>query len=131
MTEAIRARLSPTERREQLLEIGARLFATRTLDELTIELLAEEAGVSRGLLYHYFGSKQEFHRSVCEHAAADLIAQTAPPADAAPADVLAITMAAYVDYVQTNQRGYRSLVRAASGGDDQLRAVYELSLIHI
>ena len=33
------------------------LLATRSLDELSIDLLAEEAGISRGLLYHYFGNK--------------------------------------------------------------------------
>ena len=65
MTTTPRQRLSPDTRREQLLELGVRLFATRTLDEISIDLLAEEAGISRGLLYHYFGNKQDFHEAEC------------------------------------------------------------------
>ena len=36
-----RIRLSPAARREQLLSLGAELLATRTLEELSIDLLAE------------------------------------------------------------------------------------------
>ena len=78
MTTSPRTRLSPDERREQLLELGVRLLAHRSLDELSIDLLSEEAGISRGLLYHYFGNKQDFHRAVCRRAADDLIEVTAP-----------------------------------------------------
>jgi AcrR family transcriptional regulator len=39
-----RVRLSPDDRREQLLDLGIELLATRSLDELSIDLLAEEAG---------------------------------------------------------------------------------------
>ena len=76
-----RTRLSPEERRTQLLDTGVRLLATRSLDELSIDTLAEEAGISRGLLYHYFGGKQGFYEAVVQHAADDLYARTAPPAD--------------------------------------------------
>ena len=75
--------MSPDSRREQLLELGVRLFATRSLEDLSIETLAEEAGISRGLLYHYFGNKQEFHTAVVRRAADDLFAVTAPTATAA------------------------------------------------
>ncbi|UMG95003.1 hypothetical protein [Nocardioides sp. TF02-7] len=34
-------------------------------------------------------------------------------------------MAAYVDYVEANLAGYRSLVRAAAGGNETLRGIYE------
>ena len=68
-----RVRMDPGSRREQLLELGVRLLSTRSLDELSIEMLAEEAGISRGLLYHYFGNKQDFHRAVVRKAADDLI----------------------------------------------------------
>ncbi len=79
-----RVRMSPDSRREQLLTLGVRLFATRSLDDLSIETLAEEAGISRGLLYHYFGNKQEFHTAVVQRAADDLFAVTAPAGDGCP-----------------------------------------------
>jgi AcrR family transcriptional regulator len=117
--------MTPDERREQLLELGVRLLSTRSLDELSIDTLAEEAGISRGLLYHYFGNKQDFHRAVVRKAADDLIRLTAPPAEGEPLERLADSLAAYVDYVRTNYEGYTSLVRAAAGGNEALRVIYD------
>ena len=67
-TATARTRLSKEERRSQLLDLGVRLLSTRSLDELSIDLLAEEAGISRGLLYHYFGNKHDFHEAVVRRA---------------------------------------------------------------
>src|SRR6478735_1477093 len=125
VTSTPRTRLAPAQRREQLLDLGIRLLATRSLDELSIDLLAEEAGISRGLLYHYFGSKQAFHEAVVRHAADDLITQTTPPTDGEPLERLLTSVTAYVDYVVANHEGYVSLVKAASGGNESLRAIYE------
>ncbi len=73
-----RIRLSPDVRREQLLDLGVRMLATRTLDELSVDVLSEEAGISRGLLFHYFKNKQDFHRAVVQRAADELLARTQP-----------------------------------------------------
>ena len=78
MTAAKRVRLSPEARRAQLLELGVQMLTTRTLDELSVEALAEQAGISRGLLFHYFKNKQDFHRAVVQQAADDLLETTAP-----------------------------------------------------
>jgi AcrR family transcriptional regulator len=120
-----RSRLDPAQRREQLLDMGVRLLATRSLDELSIDDLAEEAGVSRGLLYHYFGGKQEFREAVCRRAADELVARTAPPADGEPAGRLLASVTAYLDYVIDNYQAYLSLVRGAAGGNATLRQVYD------
>ena len=120
-----RVRLDPVTRREQLLEHGVRLFSTRSLDELSIETLAEEAGISRGLLYHYFGNKQEFHRAVVRKAADDLIRVTAPVQEGEPLERLARSLDAYVGYVETNYAGYVSLVRGAASGNEDLQDIYE------
>jgi len=125
VTAPTRTRLSPDERRSQLLDLGVRLLATRSLDELSIDVLAEEAGISRGLLYHYFGNKHAFHEAVVRRAADDLIAQTAPPVDGEPLERLLISVMAYVDYVVANYEGYLSLVKGAAGGNDTLREIYE------
>ena len=119
-----RVRMSPESRREQLLELGAKLLATRTLDEISIEVLAEEAGISRGLLYHYFGNKQEFHVAVVRRAVEDLFAITAPRDIDDPLEQLSVSLGAYVDYVAENHTGYVSLIRAAAGGNEELRSIY-------
>jgi len=120
-----RVRMSPARRREQLLDLGVTLLATRSLDELSIEILAEEAGISRGLLYHYFGNKHDFHEAVVRRAADDLIATTAPPAEGNPLERLLASVAAYVDYVEANYQGYLSLVKGAAGGNEAIRRIYE------
>jgi AcrR family transcriptional regulator len=125
MTTASRVRMRPDTRREQLLELGVRLLSTRSLEDLSIETLAEEAGISRGLLYHYFGSKQDFHRAVVRKAADVLIEVTAPVQEGEPLERLAKSLDAYVGYVCENFEGYTSLVRAAVSGDEDLRQIYE------
>ncbi|MBD8870543.1 TetR/AcrR family transcriptional regulator [Nocardioides donggukensis] len=125
MTAVPRVRMAPGDRREQLLTLGVTLLATRSLDELSIDLLAEEAGISRGLLYHYFGNKHDFHEAVMRRAADDLIAQTAPPTAGEPLERLLASVAAYVDYVEANYEGYLSLVKGAAGGNQQMRQIYD------
>ncbi|SDR88378.1 DNA-binding transcriptional regulator, AcrR family [Nocardioides scoriae] len=122
-----RVRMSPDARREQLIELGVQLLGRRSLEELSIEVLAEEAGISRGLLYHYFGGKQEFHVAVVRRAADDLFTVTAPRGSGSPLEQLAGSLERYVDYVRDNYEGYVSLVRGAAGGHEALREIYEES----
>ncbi|MCL2541726.1 MAG: TetR/AcrR family transcriptional regulator [Nocardioidaceae bacterium] len=124
-TDTPRTRLSPDERRAQLLELGMRLFGSRPIEEISIDLVMEEAGVSRGLIYHYFDGKQGYREAVVRYAAEDLFAQTAPPAEGGPMERLAASTAAYVDYVVANEAGYRSLVAAAAGGNEAMRSIYD------
>src|SRR6187200_940309 len=125
MSGPARVRMSPDHRREQLLALGVRLLSTRSLDELSVDVLAEEAGISRGLLYHYFGNKQDFHRAVVRHAADDLIRVTAPVPEGEPLERLARSLDAYVGYVEANYAGYVSLVRGAASGNEDLQRIYE------
>lgn len=126
-TSGARTRLSPDQRRQQLLDLGVRLFARRPLSEISVDLLAEAAGISRGLLYHYFGNITGFQEAVVRRAADQLIEQTAPPAEGDPIDRLLQSVAAYVDFVDDNYEGYLSLVKGAASGNAVLRAIYEES----
>jgi len=125
MTTSPRVRLDPELRREQLLELGVKLFAKVTLDDLSIEKLAEAAGISRGLLYHYFGNKRDFHRAVVRRAADDIIAITAPSEGNSPMERMLGSLERYVDYVVENREGYVSLVKGAAGGNEDLSEIYE------
>ena len=125
MTTSARVRLSPEQRREQLLDLGVRLFATRTVEEISIDVLAEEAGVSRGLLYHYFGNLSDFREAVCRRAADQLVERTAPHPSPDPVERLRGSVAAYLAYVEDSREGYVSLVRGAKGGNPTLQAVYD------
>lgn len=116
--------MSPDHRREQLLDLGVKLLSTRSLDALSIDDLAVEAGISRGLLYHYFGNKREFHQAVVRRAADDVIRLTRPDDSLEPLDRLAQGLAAYVDYVEENRQVYATLVRGAAAGNEMLREIY-------
>jgi AcrR family transcriptional regulator len=59
-----RRRLSPDDRRNELLTLGAEVFGQRPYDEVRIDEIAERAGVSRALMYHYFPDKRAFFAAV-------------------------------------------------------------------
>lgn len=59
-----RRRLSPADRRNELLMLGAEVFGQRPYDEVRIDEIAERAGVSRALMYHYFPDKRAFFAAV-------------------------------------------------------------------
>jgi AcrR family transcriptional regulator len=120
-----RTRLRPDARRAQLIALGVDMLATRTLDELSVEDIATQAGISRGLLFHYFASKQEFHLEVARAAAQELIARTEPDTSLAPMDALRGALTAFMDYVTDNPDNYKSLVRGAASGDTDMRAIFD------
>ncbi|MCX4546153.1 TetR/AcrR family transcriptional regulator [Streptomyces sp. NBC_01565] len=80
-----RRRLSPDERRAQLLSVGAQLFAQHPYEEVLMEDVAERAGVSRALLYRHFAGKQELFAAVYRQASDRLLEQV--PLDR-PGDML-------------------------------------------
>jgi AcrR family transcriptional regulator len=122
---ATRTRLSPDRRREQLLDLGVALLAGRRLEDLSIDVLADEAGISRGLLYHYFAGKREFHLAVLRRMADQVVAITAPPAEGDPLSQMVSSLAAYVDFVTDNRIAYVSFIRAAAAGDQEFRQIYD------
>jgi AcrR family transcriptional regulator len=52
-------RAQAERRRDQLLEVGLRLFADQGFESTTIADIARETGAAHGLVYHYFASKEE------------------------------------------------------------------------
>ena len=122
-----RTRLSPTERRAQLLDLGLVLLAERGLDDLSIDVLAEHAGISRGLLYHYFSDKRDFHLAVLRRMAEEVVAITAPPVEGTPMTRMLASLEAFVGFVADNHAAYASFVRAARGGDADFHQIYEES----
>ena len=120
-----RIRLAPEARRAQLIDLGVEMLATRRLDELSVELIAKAAGISRGLLFHYFPSKQEFHLEVARAAAAEMLRRTEPDSSQAPVTALRGALTSYMDYVEENPDNYKSLVRGAASGDADMRAIFD------
>lgn len=59
-----RQRLEHDERRQQILDCARRLFSERSYDTVSTSEIARNAGVARGLLHHYFGTKRELYLEV-------------------------------------------------------------------
>ena len=59
-----RRRLEPQQRREQLLDVGAAMFAEKPYEDVFVEDIAARAGVSRASLYHYFPSKRDLYVTI-------------------------------------------------------------------
>ncbi|WP_416982049.1 TetR/AcrR family transcriptional regulator [Streptomyces sp. T028] len=126
--ERTRRRLSTGERREQLLSVGARLFSESPYDEVWIEQVAEIAGVSRGLLYHYFPTKRDFFAAVVERESERMLRMTAPVPGVPVREQLTAGLDAHLEYVETHAHGYRAFHRADAAGDQTVRRVYQRAL---
>ena len=57
-------RLEHDERRRQILVVASRLFSERSYAAVSTSDIARDAGVARGLLHHYFGTKRELYLEV-------------------------------------------------------------------
>ncbi|MEV0739447.1 TetR/AcrR family transcriptional regulator [Streptomyces sp. NPDC050549] len=126
--ERTRRRLSTGERREQLLTVGARLFSESPYDEVWIEQVAEIAGVSRGLLYHYFPTKRDFFAAVVERESERMLRMTAAVPGVPAREQLASALDTYLEYVHAHAHGYRAFHRADAAGDQTVRRVYRRAL---
>jgi AcrR family transcriptional regulator len=105
-------RLDVDQRRRQLLELGADLFARHAYDELSMARIAREAGISKALLYHYFPSKQAYFAATLEQAAAELAEATRPDPGLPPVEQLAGSLDAYLGWIERRPDAYAKLVRS-------------------
>jgi AcrR family transcriptional regulator len=121
-----RARLGVDERRNQLLELGLQLFSDHSYDELGVDDIARAAGISKGLLYHYFPSKRDYYVEVVRRAAGQLLERTGGGADdEVSVDALRRALDAYLDFVDQHARSYVALVRGGIGSDPEVVQLLE------
>ena len=125
-----RVRMSPQERRRQLVGIGLRKFVERPVQDLSLDEVAAEAGVSRGLLFHYFPSKTDFHRAVVEAAWRRVGRNVTPDEDAVGPAAVRQVVERFLLQVERRRETYVALVlgqapiaRAADDADAAESAV--------
>lgn len=121
------SRLDTTERRGQILAAARRLFSDRHYGAVSTADIAAAAGVTRGLVHHYFGGKRELYlevvRSLLE----------LPPglfaAELASGDTETALVAAVDRWLDVSERGGGVLL-AAHGGqgfgrDEEIEAIFD------
>jgi AcrR family transcriptional regulator len=114
--------MATDQRREQLLEAGVELFDRLGHDEVSIEEIARAAGVSKGLLYHYFPTKKAFVLAALERGREQLEERLAADPEQAAPDQLDVNLGAFLDDVEEHATAYTAIFRRGGGGDAQIAA---------
>ena len=97
------SRLDPAQRREQILDAASVLFAERAYDEVSIEDIAGAAGVTRGLVHHYFGGRNDVYIALLERLGAQREEQLPPPVGRSARARVADTVSRWLDWTKQNR----------------------------
>jgi AcrR family transcriptional regulator len=121
-------RLQKAERREQIMEVAREMYRTQSYDEINIKGVAERAGISHGLIYHYFPSKESLFLAVVEEGIREMLESMAPATAAASTSWPEAGLEAirkYFDFAQENSRVYLNIFQGPVAGMPELQAVCE------
>ncbi|MBB5933341.1 TetR/AcrR family transcriptional regulator [Streptomyces zagrosensis] len=149
MANSVRRRMGVEQRREQLITVALDLFGHRSPEDVSIDEIAERAGISRPLVYHYFPGKQSLYEAALRRAADELSARFVEPREGPLGERLLRVMGRFFDFVEDHGPGFSALMRggpaASVGGgeqspatsnasamiDDVRQAAYEQILTHL
>jgi AcrR family transcriptional regulator len=123
-----RRRLSPDDRRNELLALGAEVFGRRPYDDVRIDEIAERAGVSRALMYHYFPDKRAFFAAVVRAEGERLFEATSalPDPDQNLFDQLRAGVMAYLRYDDEHPHGAWAAYMGMGRSDPVLRGIDDI-----
>ncbi|HZI97024.1 MAG TPA: TetR/AcrR family transcriptional regulator [Actinomycetales bacterium] len=101
------------QRREQLLDIGRKLFAEKGFEGTSVEEIASRAEVSKPVVYEHFGGKEGLYAVVVDREIESLLAVItgALESEGRPRVLLERAALALLDYIETSSDGFRILVR--------------------
>jgi AcrR family transcriptional regulator len=122
---ATRTRLPRAERERRILDAALREFDLEGFRGASVERIAEAAGITKALVYQYFGSKEGVYTACAERGRAEMFAEmerTAAAAGDDPAAILAAVVAAYFDQLdQLRGSSYVLYGDAPRGAVDEMR----------
>ncbi|QEV16984.1 TetR/AcrR family transcriptional regulator [Streptomyces alboniger] len=110
-------------RRAELISIGRKLFADTSYDALSMDDIAKQAGVAKGLIYYYFKSKRGYYLAIIEDSVADLVARAGRHDDLPPVDRVQRTIDGYLRYAEHHQAAYRAIISGGVGFDAEVLAI--------
>ena len=123
MTSATGRRLSREQRRTQLVAMGVRLLETVPFHALSMDDVAERAGVSRSLLFHYFPTKLDYLTAVVREAADHVLSLTEVPEGTTAEDGTRAIVTALVRFIQRRRDNYVAVLRSGRSVDPALEQV--------
>jgi AcrR family transcriptional regulator len=92
-------RLDPEGRRRQILAAAGRVFSERPYGSVSMNDIAREAGVTRGLLHHYFGGKAQLYGALLESLAAVALAPSGSAGGIPLEELIAVHVEAWLDFI--------------------------------
>lgn len=110
-------------RRAELLAIGRTLFADTSYDALSMDDIARQAHVAKGLIYYYFRSKRGYYLAIVQDSVAELVAFAASGAELPAKDRLQRTIDGYLRFAEHHQAAYRTIVSGGVGFDAEVHAI--------
>ncbi|MEM9195235.1 MAG: TetR/AcrR family transcriptional regulator [Myxococcota bacterium] len=119
----MRRRLAPAERKQELLTFGRAFFADHPVDAGSMDELAAGAGVSKGLIYKYFGCRRGFYVATVEAIAREVSALTEPREDGPFELAFLEVMSRYLGWVRAHAGDYRVLVQGGLGVDPEVSTI--------
>ena len=113
-----RLRMTGKQRREQLIEVGRKLFADKGFEGTTVEEIAAKASVSKPVVYEHFGGKEGLYAVVVDREIAALLdgITGALSAELGSRETLEHAAMALLEYIETSTDGFRILVRDSPPG---------------
>ncbi|MEU7636220.1 MULTISPECIES: TetR/AcrR family transcriptional regulator [unclassified Streptomyces] len=110
-------------RRAELIATGKKLFADTSYDALSMDDIARQAGVAKGLIYYYFTNKRGYYLAIIEDAVAELVERAGSTHDLPPVERVRRTVDGYLRYAQHHQAAYRTIVTGGVGFDAEVLAI--------
>ena len=118
------SRLAPGQRREQMLDAANALFAERGYDEVSVEDIASSAGVTRGLVHHYFGGRKQVYIALLERIGTMREQQLPLPVGRSARARVADSVSRWLDWTEQNRTIWlATLGRGEDIADPDIRAV--------
>ncbi|WP_447006024.1 TetR/AcrR family transcriptional regulator [Saccharothrix isguenensis] len=115
-TEPRRRRMPKAERKAQMLDIAEGVFAERGYLAASMDEIAERVGVSKPMLYEYFGSKEGLLIGCIRRARAELLDRTQRAITGAdgPEDVLRLGLMAFFEFIAEHKQSWSLLRQEAA-----------------
>ncbi|MFI8102856.1 TetR/AcrR family transcriptional regulator [Streptomyces sp. NPDC086023] len=110
-------------RRAELIATGRKLFADTAYDALSVDDIAQHAGVAKGLIYYYFKSKRGYYLAIVEDSVAELLARAGSDTELPRGERVRRTVDGYLHYAQHHQAAYRTIVTGGVGSDAEVLAI--------
>lgn len=137
-----RQRMPGPQRREQLIGVAREIFAKQGFEATSMEEIAEQAKVSKPVLYEHFRSKEGIYAVIIDRevrSLVDRIKGALTPGH--PRRTIVRAVDTFLEYIEEEQAGFRILVRDAPDGsgrgslpsvlDEIAQAVEELLAVEL